>query len=1156
MLYASRVRTGWPLTLLLVLAGCLQSPLVPCGDLVCPPGNVCTSGGCATPADVEACIGLDDGDPCRAANGGAGMCQGGACQTGLCGNGVVDVGEACDDGNHDSGDGCRGDCGKIELCGDGELDAGEACDDGNTNAADGCDACTRTTWIATAGVGAAVDATTVALANPQGLAADGRGRIFIADASNHRIRRIDEDGSMITIAGTGTSGDTGDGGAATSAELFAPGGVAVDGLGRVFVSDTSNHRLRMIDVTGMIVTIAGTGEPGYNGDGLPASLAKLDSPSGVAVDGLGRIYVADTGNHVIRRIDIDGTIATIAGTPQADGFGGDGGLPFSALLNTPYGVTVDALGRVLIADTLNSRIRRIELDGTLATIAGTGAIGFNGDGIPATTAELAGPLAVAVDELGRVVISDGVNERIRRIALDGTISTIAGTGAAGYGGDGSAATAALLSLPFGVAVDTQGRIAIADRSNHRIRRIATDGTISTVGGSGTFGLGGDATEATSAQLASPFDLAIDSMGRIYLTDTLHHCVRRIELDGTIRTIAGTGLAGYSGDGGPATNAQMHAPNGVAIDAQDRLVIADTFNHRIRRIDASGTITTIAGIGVNGSTGDGGLATSARLSNPNDVAIDPQGRVLIADTYNSKIRRIETDGTITTYAGTGTSGYDGDDVAATTTRLAFPYNLWVDDAGRAVIADTANHRVRRVDLDGIITTLAGNGTAGSGGNGGPATSAQLNGPQGTRADSQGRILIADGGNHQIRRIELDGTIVAAAGIPATFGASGDAGPPTSARFNGPRGLEIDAQGRLLVVDTNNHRIRRIDGGTLWTIAGRVDPENVGPISRARLDDPQAIIVMPTFTLVAGGASGTLEMIRAGRVEAVAGRYPQEAATGALARFRTSAFGSVGGVAFDPQTSLIYITEATANRLHVITQVDPADPRTWTIATLANTAGTTGLVDGAAASARFRSPTGLLLDAAARVLYIADTGNHAIRALDLTTNTVSTIANASGSLGFGGDDGPAASARLYRPTALARCSNGDLFVADTGNNRVRRIVQPAGTITTVLGDGVPASSGEGAPSRTFPVDGPRGLACDAAGNLFVTSTTTVRLLPASTTGEVDGGGAVQTIYGAPPRDAFPASITSCLTGVAVTGPTTVQVTDACTGLLVDLTRTTVP
>jgi cysteine-rich repeat protein len=1067
----------------------------------------------------------------------------------------VDVGEACDDNNLVSGDGCRADCAKAEICGDGELDANEACDDGNDNVADGCDACQRTTWNATSIVGAAVGATTIALADPNGIAVDGRGRIYIGDTKGHRVRRIEEDGSLTTLAGTGTVGSSGDGGAATSAQLNLPAGVAVDGIGRVFVADSANHRLRRIDVDGTIITVAGTGVAGFSGDGGAASLAQLSNPNGVAVDGLGRVFVADTDNHVVRRIDIDGTITTVAGTGSS-GYNGDGIAATSAQLTSPYGVAVDALGRALVADTLNLRVRRIALDGTIATVAGTGSPGYNGDGIAATSADLAGPIGIGVDAQGRIVIADAINNRIRRVELDNTISTIAGTGTAGYSGDGAAATGANVAVPYGVAADPQGRVVIADTSNQRVRRIAMDGTISTVGGTGVFGFGGDASEATSALIAGAFAVTVDGQGRIYVTDSFHHCVRRVELDGTITTVAGTGISGFSGDGGPATAAQMLSPNGIALDGQGRLVIVDTFNQRIRRVDANGIITTIAGTGISGGTGDTGPATSARLSNPNDVAVDAQGRVLIADTYNNRIRRIEADGTIITVAGTtGAPGYDGDGVAANTTRLAFPYNVAVDALGRILIADTANRRVRRVDLAGTITTIAGNGSPGRAGDGGPATSAELGLPQGLHVDSLGRVLFVDSENHDLRRIELDGTIVTLAGS-ATSGASGDGGAATAARLSNAHGMRVDGMDRILVADTNNDRVRRIAGGTITTVAGRIDPENVGPAAKARLDDPQAIAVTPSFTLVAAGASGTLEAIRGGRVEVIAGRYPQELATGTLARFRTSGFGSVGGTAIDPATGLIYITETSANRLHVIAQTVPADPRTWTIATLANTSGTEGFADGAAASARFRAPTGLFLDEAARVLYIADTGNHAIRALDLTTNTVTTLANTSHSFGFGGDDGPAATARLYRPTAITRCANGDLFVADTGNNRVRRIVPATGVITTVLGDGVPASSGEGAPARTFPVDGPRGLACDASGNLFVSSTTTVRLLTATDTGIVDGSGAVQTIYGAPPRDVFPSTITSCLTALAVTGANTVQVADACTGLLVELSRAPAP
>ena len=376
--------------MVLVAAGCLQSSLVPCGDLFCAPGSVCVSDTCASPADVAACDGMPDGASCRAANGGAGTCQGGVCLTGLCGNGHLDVGEACDDGNQVSGDGCRGDCLKIEVCGDGQLDQGEACDDGNHNAADGCDMCVRTEWRATTAVGTEIAATDLAFADPHGLAVDGTGRVFVADTFNHRILRVETDGSITTIAGNGIPGFSGDGGEATSAQLQYPADVAVDGIGRVFIADAQNARIRRIDLDGTMTTIAGTGVGGYAGDGGPALLAQLANPSAVAVDGLGRVVIADTDNNVIRRIDTDGTIDTIAGTGIAD-YTGDGGPATSATFSAPQGVAVDATGRVVVADTANSAIRRIAVNGTISTVAGTGTNGYSGDGAAATSAQLAFP---------------------------------------------------------------------------------------------------------------------------------------------------------------------------------------------------------------------------------------------------------------------------------------------------------------------------------------------------------------------------------------------------------------------------------------------------------------------------------------------------------------------------------------------------------------------------------------------------------------------------------------------------------------------------------------------------------------------------------------------------------------------------------------------
>lgn len=1096
---------------------------------------------CASPADVAACDGIADGQACRAANGGGGTCESGVCHTGLCGNGKIDVGEACDDGNQVSGDGCRGDCGKIEVCGDGQLDQGEQCDDGNHNAADGCDMCKKTQWTVSTPVGTAIVATQLALADPHDIAVDGQGHVFVADTLNNRIMRIERDGTITKIAGTGTPGFSGDGGVATSAQLQSPNAVAVDGIGRVFIADTQNARIREIELDGTISTIAGTGIPGTTGDDGPALLAQIDTPQGIAVDGLGRVLIADSDANRIRRIDVDGTITTIAGTGTAS-YSGDQGQATAATLDGPFGVSVDASGRVLVADTGNSVVRRIDTTGVITTIAGTGTLGDSGDGGPATSADLAFPVVALDDGAGGVLVLDSLGQRVRRVDPTGTIRTIAGDGTRGYGGDGGPATNAQLQNPQGLAISPAG-IVIADTSNERVRLVDTGGNIVTIAGNGTFGVGGDGGFATAATLQNPFDCAVDAIGRIYIADVFDQRIRRVDLDGTITTIAGTGLAGFSGDGGPATSAQLNEPDGVAIDAQGRVYIADSVNDRIRMVDTAGTITTVAG--------DGNRTT---LDHPHGVAVDPMGRLVIADTYNHRIRRLDAPGTLTTIAGTGAFGFSGDGGPATSATMSTPYYVAADSMGRALISDLTNDRIRRVELDNTIDTIAGNGAAAFAGDGGPATSGSFNQPYKIAVDAQDNIYVADQLNHRVRKITAGGTLSTIAG-DGIAGANGDAAAATSAQLDHPLGVAAGPSG-LVIADTNNNRIRRIDPstGVITTVAGQVDPDGVGAAANARLADPQAIAAGATFTFIAGGSTGTVEALRTSQVTAVVGRYPQAAATGALARFRTTTFGSVGGVAIDDTAHVIYVTETSANRLHIITEVDPNDPATWTIATLANTAGTAGFADGAAATARFRAPTGLYLDAAASTLYIADTGNHAIRALDLQANTVSTIVNTSHALGFAGDDGPAASALLFEPAALTRCSNGDFFIADTGNNRIRRVAN--GTITTVLGDGVPASSGEGAPARTFPVDQPRGLACDSFGDLFITSAATVRLLPASDSGVVDGSGVVQTIYGTPPRATFPSSVTACLTGLAVTGAAQLQVADACTGLLVQLDRVPAP
>ena len=331
-------------------------------------------------------------------------------------------------------------------------------------------------------------------------------------------------------------------------------------------------------------------------------------------------------------------IYTVAGTAVA-GYSGDGGPALTAELNSPYGVSLDASGNIYIADTGNSVIRKVDSSGKIMTIAGNGAQGYSGDGVPATSAALYKPYRVVADRTGNVYIADFYNNRIRKVDTSGTITTVAGTGTQGYNGDDVPAITAQLNLPAAVAVDTAGNIFIADTWNNRIRKIDTSGTINTIAGTGFAGVLGDGGPATSAQVNEPEGIAVDNSGSIYIVDYGNSKIRKIDTSGTINTIAGTGSIGNSGDGGPATAAFLNQPTGVAVDRAGNVYIADNQNSRVRKVDTSGTITTIAQTGMPVFSGNGGASSPAELFFPEDVAVDSAGHVYIADYNNMRILEI-------------------------------------------------------------------------------------------------------------------------------------------------------------------------------------------------------------------------------------------------------------------------------------------------------------------------------------------------------------------------------------------------------------------------------------------------------------------------------------------------------------------------------------
>ena len=450
-------------------------------------------------------------------------------------------------------------------------------------------------------------ATSAGIRSPGAVYVDGFGNIFIADTYSDRIREVvAATGIIQTVAGNGTSGFSGDGGPATAAALSAPGSVYVDNAGNIFFADSNNQRIReVVAATGNIQTVAGDGTGGFSGDGGPATSAAIGEPLAVFVDGSGNIFFAVTivgyNNRIREVVAATGIIQTVAGN-GADGFSGDGGPATSAALGFSTGIFVDRSGNIFIADTGNNRVREVvAATGIIQTVAGNGTNGFSGDGGPATTTELLDPTGVCVDDAGNIFIAE--ENRIREVvATTGIIQTVAGNGTCCFIADGGPAVGSELAFinGGGVSLDRSGNIFIADQENNRVREVlGTSGNIQTVAGNGQFGFSGDGGPATSASLNFPSGVFVDSAGNIFIGDYANQRIRKVDAaTGVIQTVAGNGVGGLSGDGGPATSAELFFPISVSGDRQGNLLIVDSGNNRIRRVSG---VVAVVGIGVGPSS---------------------------------------------------------------------------------------------------------------------------------------------------------------------------------------------------------------------------------------------------------------------------------------------------------------------------------------------------------------------------------------------------------------------------------------------------------------------------------------------------------------------------------------------------------------------------
>jgi sugar lactone lactonase YvrE len=631
-------------------------------------------------------------------------------------------------------------------------------------------------------------ATSAGLNYPRDVIQDAAGNTYIVDAYNYRIRKVTPSGTISTFAGTGIGGFSGDGGLAKNA-MLAPGVIVFDAAGNMLVADGSNNRVRKIDTSGIITTIAGTGLAGYSGDGGPALLAQFNYVWGVFLDKAGNLYIADIGNNAIRKMDTSGIVTTVAGNGTA-GYSGDGGPAILAELNSPRETAVDSSGNLYIADAFNHRVRKVDTGGTITTFAGTGKGGFSGDGGPATAANVGNPRGLLIRG-NQLLISNAGSAHIRSVSFSppNIINTIAGN-IPGYDGDGNPPLLTDFLGPTGMQFTATGSLLVADTFNGRVREVTTASTSTKAGG-----FVGDNRRGILATLTAPENLAFDSAGNYYIAEWGGNRIRKLDAgSGQITTIAGTGISGSGGDGGPATAAQLYNPLGVAADNLGNFYIADTSNVVIRKVDSTGTITT--------------FATDPNFSDLVSLATDSAGNVYSADDGACVVRKITPTGVISIVAGQEfVCGYGGDGGPATSAQLNSAYGVAVDIKGNIYIGDTLNNRVRKVNTKGAINTIAGNGTCGFSGDGGPGTAAMICTPEGVAVDTKGVVYFGDYSNLRVRKLSRNGTITTFAGS-GNPGYNGEGLPAVSTNLDGPIAVGIDNVGTVFLLDDTSSRVRRI------------------------------------------------------------------------------------------------------------------------------------------------------------------------------------------------------------------------------------------------------------------------------------------------------------------------------------------------------------
>ncbi|KAG2373593.1 hypothetical protein C9374_012056 [Naegleria lovaniensis] len=904
------------------------------------------------------------------------------------------------------------------------------------------------------------------LNTPMALVVDPKsGDLIVADSLNHRIRKISAlTGLITTIAGNGQFGYSGNNGLAIDATLNAPSFIALSPLtNELYIADTNNHVVRKITPNGAIVTVAGSGLPGYSGDGsvATASECRLNSPQGIALNPFNNdLYIADTFNHVIRKVSFEtGVITTVAGNGTA-GFNGDAWSDATqAQLFAPSGVAVDPLsGDVYIADEGNLRIRVLNSRaGILFTLVGSRGVSyFTGDNVPALETNLQFPKGLALSNDGSsLFVADSSLNRIRKVSLtsaDGSnfIQRFAGSGAVGFGLENVEAVLGQLTQPGGVFVESNGNVLIADSANNRIRRVnIAQGTIQTI--AGTSVLHGSETILESAFLRNPLTLAISPLtGDIFIADLNNHIIRKVDIrTRTISTFAGTaGLSGDSGDHGPATRALISYPRAIAISPLTGEVYFSC-SSKVKKVLLNGTLVTAAGTGAFNYTGDHGLATEATFKNPTSLAFMSNGDLLIGDTGAFVIRKVSAStGIITTLAGNGTyanvrnSGDDGNALNAQFRSLS-TISVGRDSNSLEVVyvVDNLSALIRKiypVDANNqyMITTMMGLGDSQT--EGASASSWKLISPKSVKVSpSNGELYIVEACS--LVKVSVEGRVQTIAGttkIPTvTCGSFNGDGLALTRVFESLRDVALLNETVLYVLDDSRLRV----------------------LTMSLNEQPNAMIMVSTLIGREGDGGPAL-----------------------LAKFQqpTSVFSTPDGT--------IYIADSNHHRIRKISA------QTGIISTIAGVGSCSSAGDGSAATlASLCLPMSVVVDSMSGEVFIADTMNHKIRKI-FSNGTIVSIAGMNSLVGTSNgnittEDGvDARSIQLNQPTSLFLSPKGSLYFSDSRNYKIRRIT-PNGLIWTIAGNGTAGYQAASSLATETPLNAPQGLVISRhTGELFIADT----------------------------------------------------------------------